>query len=179
MISGAETIPAHGRIGIDIGRVITAAVTDGEPSIFSEENFLLAPEMPGAVEAIHDVIVPQFGPDNTYLVSKCGPAIQHRTTRWLQHIDFYERTGMRRGNVLFCLERSEKALIAARLGLTHFIDDREDVFNGMPDSVEHKLHFAPGSFEGDERLAARRGALLAVNGWLGIRTIMHPTSTAA
>lgn len=159
------------RIGIDIGKVITAASTENNRSLMDRENYLLAPEVEGAIDTLRDVIVPQFGVDNVFLVSKCRPEMQRRTADWLYHIDFFQRTRIFPQHVHFCLERPQKADIARRLGLTDFIDDRQDVLSVMPsDQVMFKQQFAPEKFH-DESLVKKRGELFVVNGWRGVRAL--------
>jgi hypothetical protein len=169
---GGEQIP---RIGVDIGRVITSASTDGNISIFNELTYLDAPEVAGAVETMRDLIVPSFGTENTFLISKCGEKIQKRTTEWLQHVNFFGRTGVSSDNVRYCLKRPEKALIAAKLGLTHFIDDRPDVLAAMRDEdMPTKMLFLPDSFrQANEATTYRRGSLYVVKGWPGVRAVIE------
>jgi hypothetical protein len=47
------------------------------------------------------------------------------------------------GRVRFCRERPDKAVIAAELGLTHFVDDRVDVLEHMVGVVTHRYLFGP------------------------------------
>jgi hypothetical protein len=74
-----------------------------------------------------------------WLVSKAGPRIERLTRRWLEHHDFFERTGLRRDRVRFCRQRADKREHALSLGLTHFIDDRVDV-------LEHLRGVVPSLF---------------------------------
>jgi hypothetical protein len=168
------------RMGVDIGRVISAQSTDGQYSLLDEDNYLSAPEAEGAVDTLRDIVVPNFGPENTFLVSKAKEKTQRRTTEWLEHIDFFERTGILEEHVFFCLERPQKAEIAKELGLTDFIDDRDDVFEAMPtDQVHFKLLFAPEQFRDKGGLVRKRGDIYVVNGWLGVRAVFAARQAVA
>eukprot|EP01116_Phalansterium_solitarium_P025341 TRINITY_DN9642_c0_g1_i2.p1 TRINITY_DN9642_c0_g1~~TRINITY_DN9642_c0_g1_i2.p1 ORF type:complete len:218 (+),score=14.63 TRINITY_DN9642_c0_g1_i2:95-748(+) len=122
--------PPHFRIGIDIGGVlISRLATDGggklEDTFFSD-NFLSTRPVQGAFEAVAE-LVSTFGANNVHLVSKCGQTVQNKTLQWLQHMEFYQHTGVPPGNVHFCLERHEKAAICTHLAINAFVDDRADV----------------------------------------------------
>lgn len=120
-------------LGIDIGRVIIGGGPDGpEDTTFlngSEVDSLATPPMEGALEAIRDLAVAFDG--RVWLVSKAGPKIQARTRVWLSNQAFFQTTGVPSEQLRFCRERREKAAICARLGVTHFVDDRIDVLNHM------------------------------------------------
>ena len=120
------------RLGIDIGRVIIGPVIDGrEDTSFLGRRLheaMQTPPAPGAFEAIA-ALVPRF--EGTWLVSKCGPSVQRKSLAWLDHHRFYDRTGVPRDHVRFCLERRDKAIWAEKLELTHFIDDRVDVLRHL------------------------------------------------
>jgi hypothetical protein len=66
-----------------------------------------------------------------WLVSKCGPRVQAKTRRWLDHWKFWTATGVAPDHLRFCLERRDKALHCHELGVTHFIDDRLDVLTHL------------------------------------------------
>ena len=59
-----------------------------------------------------------------YLISKARERMQERIRQWLDHVDFFEITGIDRRDLIFVLTRPEKAPICARLGVTHFVDDQ-------------------------------------------------------
>ncbi len=129
------------RCGIDIGRVILAEATDKSDSLFSRENYHNASFNPGAFEAMR-LIVDMVGESSVFLVSKCSPIIQDRTSEVLRNNNFFKTTGVSEDNVYFCEKRSQKAEIAHRLNLTHFVDDRLGVLHSMPDSVEYRFLFS-------------------------------------
>lgn len=140
-------------LGIDIGRVIIRPGSqDGrEDTSFiagSLEDALATPAMDGAFDAITRLT--EAFEQRVWLISKCGPRVQDRTRRWLDHHDFYGKTGVRRDRLVFCLERPQKADHCLRLGITHFIDDRLDVLEAMRERVPHLFLFgAPQRPVGD------------------------------
>ncbi|NUR70331.1 MAG: hypothetical protein HOU81_05895 [Hamadaea sp.] len=79
-----------------------------------------------------------------HVVSKAGPKVEANTRAWLDHHDFYRRTGVDPGNVHFVRERRDKAPVCVRLGITHFVDDRLDVLAYL-ETVEHRFLFTGGT----------------------------------
>ena len=129
------------RIGFDVGNVILRNDTDSSEAV----SFLNRRQsyVDGALEAIgHFVTV--ISADNAFIISKCGPTMQERTSDFLDSTDFYGQTGFDRDHVLFCRHRSEKAPIAASLGLTDFVDDRLDILRSMTTVKRKYLFQRPG-----------------------------------
>lgn len=133
-------------LGVDFGRVIQGgALPSGTAdTVFLSgglEQALRSPATSGALEALAR-LVPRFG-GRVWVISKCGERIQRRTLAWLDHHNFYARTGIPRENVRFCLRRADKAAHCAQLGITHMIDDRLDVHRALRDVVPHLYLFGP------------------------------------
>lgn len=126
------------RLGVDFGRVIHGAMSpDGpEDTVFlggTEEEALASPPTEGAFDVLPRLVDRFDG--RAWVISKCGPRIQERTLAWLDHHDFYARTGIPRGNVRFCRKRADKAGHCAELKITHMIDDRIDVHRALIGTV--------------------------------------------
>lgn len=135
---------AQPRLGVDFGRVIHgAAAPDGaQDTVFldgSHEEALASPATDGAFDVLPR-LVERFG-GRVWVISKCGPRIQERTLAWLDHHDFYARTGVPRGNVRFCRKRADKAGHCATLKITHMVDDRIDVHRALLDTVPCRYLF--------------------------------------
>lgn len=130
------------RLGIDIGRVIIGPVVDGQQDTSflgtRFEEAMLTPPADGAFDTIAR-LADDF--EQIHLISKCGESVQRKSLGWLDHHDFYGVTGIPRDRVHFCRKRPDKAPIARRLRLTHFIDDRLDVLRPMRGIVQHLLLF--------------------------------------
>lgn len=139
---GSQQPQGKPRLGVDIGRVIIRSDTDDPDRNIFGADFLLSPEVEGALEALRELNVSGRW-DQIHLVSKCKPPVQERTRLWLDKHDFYIKTGIERENVHYCLERFEKGIIAANLALTHFVDDRLDVLQSMPEGVGTRVLFNP------------------------------------
>jgi hypothetical protein len=135
---------ANNSIGIDIGRVlICPTADDGRPDTSflgsNEREALAIPPAAGAFSVVRGFVERYDG--RVWLVSKAGQRIENLTRLWLEHHDFYRRTGMAPDHVRFCRRRPEKREHALELGLTHFIDDRLDVLGHMVGVVPHLLLF--------------------------------------
>lgn len=133
------------KLGIDVGRVLISPGDETAPDTSfiggSLEDALRTPPYEGMFE-----VVPRLAERfeaRVWIVSKCGPRVQERTRQWLRHHRFFERTGIDPANLRFCLQRPQKALHCAELGITHFIDDRLDVLDAMRDVVPERLLFGP------------------------------------
>ncbi len=131
------------RIGIDIGRVLICPTINGvnDTSVLGTrlEQAIQTPPAPNAIAVVRSLVERAEG--RVWIVSKCGPSVQRKSLAWLDHIDFYERTGVRRDHVHFCLKRHEKLGPAKRFGMTHFIDDRVDVLRHLRGAVPNLLLF--------------------------------------
>jgi hypothetical protein len=122
------------RLGVDLGRVIQGASASSgvEDTVFLEGGLadaLRSPATEGAFEALHR-LVELFG-GRVWVISKRGKRVQRRTLQWLDHHDFYGRTGLPYGNVRFCRKRADKAEHCSDLGITHMVDDRLDVHRAL------------------------------------------------
>src|SRR5579875_385465 len=118
------------RLGVDFGRVINDAAghPSGDDTVFlggTEERMLETPSMEGCFEALQRLCDVLHG--HIWIVSKCGPAVQARTERWLLHHKFFDETGIAADHLRFCRRRADKAVHCQELGITHFVDDRYDV----------------------------------------------------
>ncbi|MFC4147194.1 hypothetical protein ACFO0M_13135 [Micromonospora mangrovi] len=131
------------RLGVDVGGVIIERTAGDDDTSFFGPDYLRTPPLAGVFEALA-ALVPRF--DEAYVVSKCTEPTEERTRQWLAHHDFHTRTGIGPDRLYFCRTRPEKGPIAARLGLTHFVDDRLDVLTCL-DTVPHR--YLLGAREGE------------------------------
>ena len=130
-------------IGIDIGRVLICPTIDGQADTRflgkTVAEALPTPPAEGAFAVVHDLVEATRG--HVWLVSKAGPSVERKTRLWLEHHDFYARTGMTPDQVRFCRQRHEKADHCSELGIEAFLDDRRDVLEHLRGQVEHLLLF--------------------------------------
>jgi hypothetical protein len=134
------------RLGVDIGRVIIdgSSHPDGGDTAFLRGGLagaLRTPPMAGVFDVLPR-LVERFG-GRAWLVSKCGERVQRRSLAWLDHHDFWRRTGIPRDHVRFCRERPEKAGHCRDLGITDFVDDRVDVHEALRGVVARSYLFGP------------------------------------
>ena len=147
-------------LGIDVGGVIIKKIDDSKDTSF-DKDFLMTPEVHGAVESIRRIIDIRFG-SNVYLISKCGPEVQALTRRWLE-AHFFEKTGLSPNNVFFCLKREQKKEICDALGVTHFIDDRLEVLSHLV-AVDNLYLFQPVQAE-VQKFSQHLDRVNIVNSW--------------
>lgn len=119
------------KLGVDIGGVIIDGSSEHKDTIFTD-SYLETPEVSNSVSSLKTLLDNSFQND-IYLISKCGPRIQKRTLDWLDHHNFYDRTGVGKNNVYFSLERKNKVDICKRLNITHYIDDRLEILGYLSD----------------------------------------------
>jgi hypothetical protein len=152
------------RIGIDIGRVIIGPVVNGreDTSFLGSrlEDALSTPPAEGAIEGVAQLVEQSGG--QAWLISKCGPGVQAKTRAWLDHQQFWRRTGMPREHLRFCLRRPDKALHAKQLRLTAMIDDRVDVLVHLDGIVGQRLLFG-------EQSRPAPGWAIPVADWAAVR----------
>ena len=76
----------------------------------------------GTFDAVRQIVTACDG--RVWIVSKAGRRMQELTLAWLDAVDFYSRTGLKRDHVRFCLKREDKEKICRDLEINYFIDDR-------------------------------------------------------
>lgn len=138
--------PAVVRIGCDIGKVISGGDTDSEQSTMFSDDYLQTPAVTGAIETLA-WLQAQPGIESIRLLSYCKERMEQKSRQWLDHVDFWRRTGIPRqpDSLQFVRARPEKAVYARRWELTHFVDDRFDCLGpmaGLP-SIETLFWFRP------------------------------------
>lgn len=133
------------KLGIDVGRVLISPVDSTSPDTSfiggTLEDALNTPPYDGMFDVVPALV--ELFEGRVWIVSKCGPRIQQRTLQWFEHHRFFERTGIARDRVRFCLKRPDKAIHCRELGISHFIDDRVDVLQPMTGSVRNLFLFGP------------------------------------
>lgn len=138
--------------GIDIGGILIPQLEGSDTSgtsLASEEKFLALDPLPGAIEGVRWIIEERAGSRYTDLVSKAKrESTRKLTLLWLNHHDFYRRTGLNRKHVFFCPDRASKAACAKERRHTHFIDNHPGVL-GLMDSV--KCRILQGATDADKR----------------------------
>ena len=123
-IAGATRQEGVLRVGIDIGGVLNKA-----NSHVPQWHLTQRSASPSAMHALAQ-IVQHFGANNVFIVSKCSGVMRDNCKTWLfKTMDICGNAGMLSDNVHFCHQcwgPQGKGRIAGALGITHFIDDRDD-----------------------------------------------------
>lgn len=106
-------------------------------SLIYRTGSLHASVMPHAKEAIQELIE-MFGP--LYVISRRGKGIEaDYAIKWL-HAHLIPP--LRRENIFFVEGDIDKQTVARKLGVTLYIDDKQDVLDQMPE-VAHRILFDP------------------------------------
>jgi len=134
--------------------VIVDRANDDTDTSFFGNNFLHTSPASGAIEGLRALAVGGFGA-RVYIVTKCGPTVENKTRQWLLHHEVYGRTGIDPAHLHVTRTREDKAPIAVRLGLTHFVDDHLDVLGHLR-SVPHRYLFLGGLPPGSPAPSAPR-----------------------
>jgi hypothetical protein len=154
-------------LGVDIGGVLIDRIVDNADTSFFSDRFLETPPVPDAFETLARLSRARFG-ESIHLVSRCGPRTEEKTKLWLADRRFAEITGIPPERVHFCRARQDKAPICARLGVTHFVDDRLEVL-GYLTRVRRRYLFRPNEAEMAKH-ARQLPDVLVVQSWPAIAT---------
>lgn len=133
------------RLGVDIGRVIIDGSRPSETdTAFFEgglDEVLRTPPVAGVFETLPRLV--EWFAGRAWLVSKCAERTERRTLAWLDHHDFYDRTGIPADHVRFCRTRPGKAIHCRELTITDFVDDRLEVMDALRGVVARRYLFGP------------------------------------
>lgn len=123
------------RFGSDLGGVLNRH-HHHIPTDETMDAWHLMPESeaPGAMEALAEIVL-RFGAPNVFVISRVGCAMQRVSEIWLHEtMHICQRTGLLRQNIHFCPEVEGpcgKGPIAAKLGITHFVDDKDSALRSV------------------------------------------------
>jgi len=131
---------AEARLGVDLGRVVVGANRNAQGRVFLDDPRKM-PLIEGAFEVLPRLVERFNG--RAWVISRVSEEGEPLSLAWLEHHDFYGRTGIPRENVRYCRKREDKAIHCAELGITHMIDDRMDVHRAIRDLVPYRYLFGP------------------------------------
>jgi hypothetical protein len=103
-----------------------------------------------------------------YVISKVNEEQKKRALEILKRYDVYKITGLAENHVFFCGARYQKGIIARKLGVNCFVDDRPEVMAHMDKSV-YKILFNPHPLEVTE---FKQEHIQVVHGWTEIERIL-------
>lgn len=166
-------------LGVDIGGVIIqkAQGGDDDPVSFFGDNWLSTPSEPGVLETLHHLISSGIiSSNNVYLVSKCGSQFQQKTLQYLNHIDFFPKTGIKPENVRFCEERADKAKICESLLINHFVDDSLSVLRNLLaiPNMKTRFFYSPEGIPPGSHYMCYSPLVTTVTSWAEIQQILTP-----
>lgn len=111
-------------IGIDFGNTLTYKLSEHD-----EETRQLFPDAARVVKWLVD----QWP---VHIVSKVNARQQEEVEAWLKKHDFLKCMGIPSANLHFCANRTDKYAICEKVGITHHIDDRPEVFSVFSPKVK-------------------------------------------
>lgn len=151
------------RLGVDIGGVVVSLAHEREAdtSFFGSDPDR-TPAVPHAMWTLWRL--GRYFEGEIHFVSKAGHRIEAVTRAWVAANRLFESTGLDPTHLYFVRERSDKAVVARRIGLTHFVDDRIDVLAAM-NGLQRYL-FLPGR-DGSRGLTPPAWCV-PVAGWLDL-----------
>lgn len=151
-------------IGIDIGGVIRG---DFDKSL-SVQQYMAVNPLDNATKVIKSII-DAYGAENTFIISRCPKYAEKVNIKWLEKQKMFADIGFMRKNVYFCRERTDKAKIAKRLKLTHFIDDRVEVLDVMKDIVKYRILFTGGNNHEE----SNDKSIVALDSWDKVQNLLN------
>lgn len=126
-------------LGVDFGNVIVRPGLKAGESMFSAA-YLYAPPSDDCFDILGLLNGSRRFDGRVYVVSKAGERIERRTREWMEHHDFYARTGIPADRLHFVRSIEEKPDTCRELGITDFVDDRLEVLELMPWMVGRYLY---------------------------------------
>lgn len=70
-----------------------------------------------------------------FIVSRVNEQQRERSLKWLNDIDFFNKTGVKKDNLYYCWERRDKSIFTRALNINIFVDDRIECLINMDKSV--------------------------------------------
>ena len=80
--------------------------------------------------------------EDVFIISKVNEQQRERALALLESSNFHAITGLKRENVFFCARRDQKGIIAEKLNINAFVDDRPEVMAYMNKEV-YRILYSP------------------------------------
>lgn len=121
-------------LGVDVEGVIIQRGNNRNSAVPLAE-YLKRPAIPGAFDALKQLVTHGFNPEYIHLVPKSSEQTEENITVWLDKQGFFGYTGISREHMAFCRRSVTKAHMCRKLKITHFVDDRLQVLGELYQSV--------------------------------------------
>ncbi|HLG28174.1 MAG TPA: hypothetical protein VI423_10350 [Paenisporosarcina sp.] len=159
--------------GVDVGNVLirnasNRAIEQKQLTFKEVVNKLFL--VPDALLGLR-MLVQKVGPENVWIVSKATREQSAVTRLALERFRFYQTTGLRKDQVLFCPERKDKRPIIKALELEGHVDDRGEVIESIQSFVKCPIWFHPEEKETEEWASKIKYNVRVVSGWKQIMEI--------
>lgn len=161
------------RLGLDFGKVIGNATLD-QARLGSMGEFIQVRPVPLALRCIGQMTSRRFR-GAAWIVSKCRRRrVRLNVKAWLEYSERLKQLGIPIDHIEFCDRNWQKAEIARRLRLTHFVDDSLEVLIHMP-FVPHRFLFRPDPEEVAEFGPIPGEIVVIPRGWRNLRAAISET----
>ena len=134
-------------LGVDVGGVLVERSSPKADTSFFGQRPMDTPAVAGALDAVRSLVT-RFE-YRVHIVSRASTRTAGITRAWLATHGMLGGTGIPDSNVHFVARRPDKHDVCARMGITHFIDDRLEVLQHL-DTVEHRYLFTGALGEHDQ-----------------------------
>jgi len=122
------------RIGIDL-RGVLAKPEPEKNIVCSTKDYAEAMVMENALEVLKNFKT-NHGADIFIITCMSKPKMAMAAGQWLERNQVFQQLGIAIKNLHICSAREEKAKIAQKLNLTHFVDDRFSVLIHFPKTIK-------------------------------------------
>ncbi len=135
-----EELTLNKVVGLDFGGVIVRhqSATLGEDTALPGGGGLELANA-GVFEAVSRIVDAFSG--KVWIISKAGIHMQERSLKWLDEVNFYNRTKFPPDHIRFCLTREAKKEICEELQVSYFVDDRIHVMQILRNTVDRLILF--------------------------------------
>lgn len=121
------------RIGFDLSGVVVNTHPFGPDS---RPPYHFCPPMEHALEAIRSA-VDVYGVDSVFIITRASwPGRKGEIRRWLRRWFFFEATGLKPENLIFCQKRQSKGRICRLMRISCFVDNHYEALNGINKQVQ-------------------------------------------
>ena len=157
-------------LGVDIWKVLIREVPGRS---FRDDAFLDFPEVGDAFRVLRRLHDERFGCD-IHLITRCGVKVRGRRLSWLDHHDFWKRTGIPRVPPRYCWTPKNKSDVCYDMGMSHFVDDDPRELVHLEGSIQNLICLQPLQSHADALARFMATSVTRVESWREIERLLLP-----